>query len=75
MRPKFQIRVSSPDLSGRQSASSQRSMVWGGGHGGILPDSRQRPEIPPSCDGHHSGASQGELIHTQNQAHLTGGLK
>ena len=36
------------------------------GHGAILPDSRQRPEIPPSCDGHHSGASQGELIHTQN---------
>ena len=27
---------------------------------------RQRPEIPPSCDGHHSGTSQGELIHTQN---------
>ena len=26
----------------------------------------ERPEIPPSCDGHHSGASQGELIHTQN---------
>jgi hypothetical protein len=44
--------------------------------GGASTDkARQMPEIPPSCDGHHSGASQGELIHTHNQAHLTGGLK
>ena len=36
------------------------------GEGAVNRQGRQRPEIPPSCDGHHSGASQGELIHTQN---------
>jgi hypothetical protein len=30
-------------------------------------NSPQAGNSPPSCDGHHSGASQCELVHTQNQ--------
>ena len=48
--------VASGGMSQKICQSSARSDDW----------AHPFPPKAPSCDGHHSGASQGELIHTQN---------
>ena len=48
---------------------SERRLASRAERGGASTDKADKGrKFPPSCDGHHSGASQGELIHTQNQA-------
>ena len=65
--PNIFERATTGAANGAPTREHRMAKPGGAGRGSPSSDKADKGrKFPPSCDGHHSGSSQGELVHTQN---------